>query len=267
MHADDCRREIARKKESVWRRCQDCTSDIERTTGNHGVVRRLLRIDAGRVRRVKQISCTAERIVRLSLSCSLLLACGPKQNGNEADAGAAGARAANDGDPLNMLELRPTMYTPIDLPPKLLADGDEMELWSAPQGGHVILAGVQIRGLDSEFIELYGALRDLETGMLVSEAVRTVVVAPLEGEPGWVENDRRSVSQMVHITLCPNYEPKPINGTAYELELEVTELYDDFETGSASVEIVPTCMQAEPQPLERCQCECEADYVVGKCSG
>ncbi len=159
------------------------------------------------------------------------------------------------------------MYTPIDLPPKLLADGDEMELWTAPQGGHVILGGVQIHGLDSEFIELHGAVRDLDSGELVTEAVRTVVVAPLEGEPGWVENDRRSVSQMVHIALCPDYGPKPIAGTAYQLELEVTELYDDFETGSTSVEIVPTCMQTEPQPLERCQCECEANYVLDKCSG
>src|SRR5262245_27782514 len=131
-------------------------------------------------RRVIQISCASERILQVLLLCSLALACGPKEKGNEADGGVAGTGGV---EPTPTLELRPTMYTPIDLPPKLLADGDEFELWAAPQGGHVIRAGAQVYGLESEFIELRGALRDLDTGFMVTEAVRTVVVTPLEGEP------------------------------------------------------------------------------------
>jgi hypothetical protein len=217
-------------------------------------------------------SCVFERAIGLASLCGLLLACEPSRPGDTDGEGGAGAQDSGWGADQGSgsgheLVVLPSMYTPIDLPARLLTDGDEMELWDATQGGHVILAGARIRGLDREFIELRARLRDLDTGFMITEAVRTVVVAAVEGEPEWLETDRRSRSQVAHLALCPNYEAKPIADTPYQLELVVTELYDDFETGFASVTIVPTCMQTNSASLERCHCECEADYVLGKCSG
>jgi hypothetical protein len=193
----------------------------------------------------------------------VLAACKPSSAPPEA--AAAGAGGSDSGEP--ELVVRPLMYTPIESPSKLLEDGDTMELWAAPQGGHVLLAGAQIQGLNSEFIEIRAALRDPDTGFMVTEAVRTVVVAPLEDQPGWVETDRSSRSQVAHLAVCPDYEPQPIEGRAYQLELTITELYDDYSTGFAAVTVVPSCQQSEDSALAHCQCECQPDYVLGKCSG
>ncbi|HEV8247667.1 MAG TPA: hypothetical protein VGP93_17955 [Polyangiaceae bacterium] len=176
-----------------------------------------------------------------------------------------GQASGGQGSQAGTLEVRPFMFTPIDQPTLLLHDGDPIELYAAPQGGHVITAGAQVRGLDSDFIEIRGQVRDPETGLLVTEGVRTVVMAPVDGEPEWTETDRRSRSQMAHMALCPRYEDKPIEGNPYELTISVTELYADDSTGSATVSIVPTCMQTDPSALAQCQCECEGGYILGKC--
>lgn len=47
------------------------------------------------------------------------------------------------------------MYVPSEQPVVLLEeDGVALELWRAPQGGHVLVVGARIRGLDSDTIEL-----------------------------------------------------------------------------------------------------------------
>ncbi len=168
--------------------------------------------------------------------------------------------------PAPTLEVRAFMYTPIEEPIALLADGDAFELWAATQGGHVITAGAQVKGLAAgDFIEITGQLRDPDTDLLVTESVRTVVMAEATNEPGWAETDRRSRSQMAHLALCPRYEDKAIDGNPYELTLRVRKLYANDENGSATLSIVPTCQQTDPTELEHCQCECEGGYYLGKC--
>ncbi len=193
-----------------------------------------------------------------------LLACSSPDPAPPAAQGGAGSGGTSAFE--NTLEVRSFSYTPIEEPIALLSDGSSFELWAAPQGGHVITAGARVKGLIAgDFIEITGQLRDPDTGLLVTEGVRTVVMADAAGEPGWAETDRRSRSQMAHLALCPRYEDKAIDGNPYELTLTVRKLYANDETGSTSVGIVPTCLQTDAYELEHCQCECEGGYYLGKC--
>jgi hypothetical protein len=149
----------------------------------------------------------------------------------------------------------------------VLDDGGALELWRAPQGGHVILIGAQIKGLESDMIELRARLRVPTTNFVVAEEGRTVVTQPVPGEPGWRQTDRRTNSQAAHVPVCPNYEARAVVGEEHVLEVEVTELYADFSFGSATVTVLPTCMQTDPSENGNCVCECEADYTLGKCNG
>lgn len=164
------------------------------------------------------------------------------------------------------LEVEAVMYTPSDLPVVVLREEDPIELWRAPQGGHVLLVGARVRGLDSDTIELRARLRDRETRVIVSEEARTVVMQPVHGEPDVQITDRRSNSQSAHVAACPNYEDLDVVGRLHDLEVEVTELYADFSFGKATVAVMPSCLQARDADRTLCQCECEASYVLGKCA-
>lgn len=196
--------------------------------------------------------------VCLALTCA---ACGPSANPEEGTGGTGGVPS---GEPLEVI---PMMYQPIDQPAVVLEeDGVPFELWRAPQGGHVLVVGARIRGLDSDTIELRARLRNEETGAIVQEEARTVVTAEVPGEPGWAETDRRTESQSTHVPVCPNYNKNDdIEGRSYLLELEVRELYADESEGQASLHIVPTCMQTDPTELALCHCECKAGYKLGDC--
>lgn len=189
------------------------------------------------------------------------VACGPSESSPGETGGAGGSGGTHDGP----LEVVPMMYVPDDQPAVVLKeDGAEFALWRAPQGGHVLVVGARIRGLDSDTIELRARLRDEETNAIVQEEARTVVTAEVPGEPGWAETDRRTESQSSHVPVCPNYGEKDIEGLSYLLEVEVRELYADESEGMASRRIVPTCMQTDATELELCQCECKANYKLGE---
>ena len=156
------------------------------------------------------------------------------------------------------------MYTPIDLPLQIVEEGHPMELWRAPQGGHVLLVGARVRGLDSDTINLRARVRDAETGAIVAEEARTVGMEEVEGEPGWLQTSRRTRDEVSHVPVCPNYDSRPIVNTRYILEVLVTELYADFSEGTSRFEIVPSCMQDDDFTREHCECECGADYILGE---
>jgi hypothetical protein len=80
-----------------------------------------------------------------------------------------------------------------------------------------------------------------------------------------MQNDHRSLSQMVHVPLCPDYRSRDIAGEPYLVEVEVLELYADDSTGSAELSLIPTCMQTALDEKAECECECAAQYVPGKC--
>jgi hypothetical protein len=185
--------------------------------------------------------------------------CGPSEPSAGVDAGAAGAAAA--------LELTPIAYTPIEEPTLFLADGGPIELIFAPQGGHVFMVGARIRNSDSDTVKMTGRVRDPETGAVIAEDTRSVVLLPVPDEPGSYENHRATPTQMVHPRMCPIGAGFDIPGRPLLLEIEAIELYADFSEGSTSVLVTPTCMGSTQFLQEVCACECAASYTPGTCGG
>ncbi len=157
------------------------------------------------------------------------------------------------------------MYTPETDPVVLLEDGGDIDFFLPPQGGFVILVGAQIDHTDSNVVDLEATLKNAATGELVVEDSRNVKLQRLPGHPTKFITDRRSISQVVHLTLCPSESAAGANGIELELELKATELYSDFSTGSATLRVTPVCNEAQSATQEYCKCLCGPDYKPGKC--
>ncbi len=163
------------------------------------------------------------------------------------------------------LVVHPALFTREDEPLRLLSDGDPLDLWNATQGGHVALVGAQLEGVQGDTVELRARLIDKESGVLVAEEARTVVVRPVPGDPSRKQSDIRTRSQVTHLPLCPNYEPIPMVDHEYFLEVRATELYVvPPRKGIARIRVKPSCGDLAADPAI-CRCECEANYVLGKC--
>jgi hypothetical protein len=183
-------------------------------------------------------------------------------SGSGTGAGAAGSSGAPSD-----LEVLPVMYTPPDQPLVLLENGEPIELWRAPQGGHVLVVGARVRGLEGETISLRVRVRDPESNRILAEEKRTVVTELVPDAPGWRETLRQTNSQASHVPVCPNYGARDIVGQMQRVEVHVTELYAPVETtGQTELTLVPTCMQTEPAHLAQCVCECTANHVLGQCA-
>jgi hypothetical protein len=174
--------------------------------------------------------------------------------------------AVNDDAEVPRLFVEPMMYSESALPARLLHDGDDIELWPPPQGGHVLLVGVRAAGLESRVVELQARLRRPGTREIVAEERRTVAMEPVPEQPSLLESDRRTRTQVAHVAACPDYEPVNVVDDVHELEILVTEMNGNSATGFASVNVVPRCLQADASAAEQCRCECSANYHLGKCA-
>ncbi|MBK7580445.1 MAG: hypothetical protein IPI67_09595 [Myxococcales bacterium] len=163
------------------------------------------------------------------------------------------------------LEILPADFVAENQPLKLLSEGDPIALVPAPQGGHVIHVGARVLGLTSDTVNLRSRLRDPASNAIQMEEARDVVMKPVPGQPGWMEPDLRSVSQVTHIPACPNYDADVIVDAPWKLEVIIDEI-DGPGLGSASVVVKPACAQTDPTQLALCQCECGPGYVLGKCA-
>ncbi len=164
------------------------------------------------------------------------------------------------------LVIEPLMYVPEDQPVHLLEDGGNIDLFLPPQGGFVVLVGAQIDHSDSDVVDLEASLRDVNSGELVVESSRSVKLQRLPGHPTKYITDRRSISQVVHLTLCPSEQPGGAVDQELSLELTATELYSDFTTGTASMRLTPICNEVTPAAQAYCECLCGPNYVPGKCN-
>lgn len=144
---------------------------------------------------------------------------------------------------------------------RLLEAGDSVSLVSAPQGGHVLHASARVTGLRTARAELRARLRDPDTHAIHAEEARTALFE-LVGDEQW-EPRAGSVTDVAHIPVCPDYEARDVVGESWLLEVLVTELPHRTGTGSAEVLVTPSCVGADALAL--CECECLANYVLGKC--
>jgi hypothetical protein len=180
--------------------------------------------------------------------------------------GAGGSDQADAGS--NELEVVPAAFEGANLPLRALADGDEIPLSLPPQGGHVLFVGARMRNLlpDAQFVQLKASVTDPDTGEEIAHQTTTVVVHPVEGEPGMWETDNRTYSQTAMIAVCPDYKPRSVDGEPYVIELSVTEKYADRpRTTTVTRTVTPRCPDGGPS-AELCRCECSAGYVLGKCA-
>lgn len=147
-----------------------------------------------------------------------------------------------------------------------LSDGDAIELWGAPQGGHVSRIGARVTGLGTDTALLVARLRDPTTDAVIAEGTRTSPMVDAPDVPGAKQPDPSSMYNLVHLALCPDNDGQAIAGVERVLELAVTELYGDFSEGSTRVRVVPTCLMPPGPEHDSCECECAADYTLGKCA-
>jgi len=189
------------------------------------------------------------------------LACSSEQGpaGSGGSGGSSGATAS--------LGVEPYVWTGEGTGSVFIQDGGSIELWSAPQGGHVSRIGARVTGLDTDKAELVARLRDPKDDAVVAESSRTTTMLPVPSLPGVKQPDPGDLYAVVHLPLCPDYAGRPIADTEYLLEVHVTELYGDFTEGSVSLHVTPTCEQPPGPELEHCSCECGPDYGPAKCAG
>jgi hypothetical protein len=170
--------------------------------------------------------------------------------------------AADGGD---ALVVRPAQFTEETMPMRMLVERDPVDLWSAPQGGHVVLIGAKVQNLMSDTANLKVRFRRPDTGLIVAEEGRTVKMVPVPGEPGLMQPDIRTRSQVSNVPLCPSYGPLGIVDELFDMEVQVTALYTDpVQIGQTTIQVIARCSTPDDEAF--CRCECEPGYVLGKCS-
>lgn len=218
---------------------------------------------------MKRAGVVVSVVVATLVACSPDDSAGPAStggNGGTGGGGAGGTTAGTGGGGASSttLEVVPAVFTEANAPLSPITDGDAIPLALPPQGGHVLFVGALMRNLPTTTIKIVGRLIDPTTGQLVAQDARTVVVQPVDGEPGRVQTDNRTYSQQANITVCPDYAPRAIDGQPYDLEIEVTPLYVNAAVPvTVKRSVVPTCSAGADNAA--CTCECSAGYTLGKC--
>ena len=173
--------------------------------------------------------------------------------------------AAPDGDDAPRgLVLLPAQFTEENMPMRMLAEGDPIDLWPAPQGGHVVLVAAKVRNLVGDTAMLRVSARYPDTPFIVAEEARSVKFVPVPGEPDTMQPDLRTRTQVAHIPLCPDYDPMDIVDRPLEFALTVTStLGEEPQSGAATLQLYPSCAASADEA--HCKCECRANYFLGKC--
>jgi hypothetical protein len=169
------------------------------------------------------------------------------------------------------LELAPGHFTEEGQPLTPLSSGDAVSLAQATQGGQVLYVASRVRGLPEEpdavvVVQIEAFARDPTSGAELAHDLRTIRMLPVPGEPGVMQPELRSRSQVAHLVLCPNYETRDLIGAEWLVELTIEEF--DVECpkrGAAELLVVPNCDGRTPENQALCECECEANYTPGKC--
>ncbi len=178
-----------------------------------------------------------------------------------------GGTGGSGGGEAGTLSVQAYLYTAEGAGYTLLEPGAELELWAAPQGGHWARIGARVGGLGTDTAELVARLFDPTTDALVVQADRTAPMVIAKDDPSLKQPDPLDMYNVVHLPLCPGEGGRGLNGESYRLEVQVTELYGNFSTGSVSLPVVPSCQQPAGPAQDYCACECGSDYLPGKCAG
>jgi hypothetical protein len=202
------------------------------------------------------------------LTCAVPACHDANQAGSGSERGEGGQGAGDDGDaslPLADLVMHPGMFVEEDMPLVPLEDGDEIEIQLAVQGGQVIYVAGQLEHLDADIVRIESKLIDPDTGDVREEDSRSIVMKPVEGEDDLWQPDIRSRSQVSHLVVCPNSEPRSITGEPWIIEVTMSDL-DGPRSVTESLTVTPVCRQDALERQELCTCQCEANFEPGKCN-
>jgi hypothetical protein len=173
--------------------------------------------------------------------------------------------APEDDDALRGLVVLPAQFVTENTPLRMLSEGDPIDLWPAPQGGHVVLVAAKVRNLDGDSVILRVRARYPDTPFIVAEEARLVKMVPVPGDPGAMQPELQTRTQVAHVPLCPDYDPVDIVNRPLEFVVEVTSTAgEERQSGTVTLHLYPTCdTGSTDEPF--CHCECSANYVLGKC--
>lgn len=140
-------------------------------------------------------------------------------------------------------------------------DGDAVDLEFPVQGGHVLYVGAQILNMGGLHDDLLARLRDPTTNVILAEDRRRVDFVFDAGGSG--QTDLSDPANVANVPACPDFEPRPVLGTTWVLEVTVTDSRD--AGGTVRHPVTPVCRQLDAGPLALCECECAANFYLGKC--
>jgi hypothetical protein len=160
-----------------------------------------------------------------------------------------------------------TNYDPVQSMQVPLTEGGPIDLVRPPQGGFVVFVGVQVRNVADPAgvtVALHAALAD-PSGTPISEDTRTVSLVPAADDATLFVPDLRSFTNVANVAVCPSSSTTDRFNQPFQIEVDVTEA-STRRTGRTTVGVVPTCRQSDPVQLTLCECECAANYFLGKCT-
>lgn len=163
------------------------------------------------------------------------------------------------------LAVAPAEFITEGQPLALLDSGADVALVHPPQGGRVILIGAQIGNITTDIADIKTTLFGPD-GSTYTEAARTIALVPVPGQPGLMQPDLRTRTQVSHMTMCPVHGDRDIVDQTWTLEVSITEYDVDCpRTGSTRVDVVPRCVDTDPTELSNCRCLCQVGGSLTGC--
>ncbi|MBI1945664.1 MAG: hypothetical protein HYS27_08210 [Deltaproteobacteria bacterium] len=186
-----------------------------------------------------------------------LVVCGCEPLEPEPDAGPADCFVGDPGQPPELqLVYRTAQGEMADL-----VDGGEVPLIIPPQGGHVVIIGARLRNVNVCGLQMSALLRDTCTNRILGREGRPIYVE--KSADGWaVPIAPERLDNYVNINACPNLvSSRDVDQQPYQLELRAVNLNVDLLL-TAQLEVTAVC--GEPDTARQCECQCDADYVLGR---
>lgn len=194
-----------------------------------------------------------------------MLGCGNGMVGATENTDAAPELVDEPAEPMLVL---PAEFVQDNEPLRMLSDGDDVQLLRPPQGGHILTISAKVKNLTSDAVTLRVRARKLAGGLIIAEEARTVAMLDIPNEPGFRQPNLTTKSQAAQVPVCPDYDPSDVVDQEMLLEVEIVTQYTARPLEAVGVRrVVARCSQTDPNDRALCRCECEKNYVLGRCGG
>lgn len=141
--------------------------------------------------------------------------------------------------------------------------GAQLDLVRPPQGGYVVFVGARVTGFaQPTTVELTGLLKEGAT--VISQDARTVTLEQAPDDPNvWIP-DLRSFTSVSNIAVCPSNSTTDRVNATFTLEVQVLDRATGrMGAGDQTTQLV--CNQSDAMVKANCTCECQGNFMVGKC--